>query len=60
MYSKTDGVVDWHACLDPAAELVEVGGSHCGMSVSAPAYRELAFALGTFAAPESAAWAQAA
>jgi pimeloyl-ACP methyl ester carboxylesterase len=60
MYSKTDGVVDWHACLDPAAELVEVGGSHCGMSVSAPVYRELAFALGTFAAPESGAWAQAA
>jgi triacylglycerol lipase len=60
MYSKSDGVVDWRACLDPAAEQVEVSASHCGMSVSAPVYRELGFALGSFAAPDSDVWAQAA
>ena len=49
MYSRSDGIVDWHSCLDPAAELVEVGASHCGMSVSAQVYRELGFALGAFA-----------
>jgi pimeloyl-ACP methyl ester carboxylesterase len=60
MYSKSDGVVDWHACLDPAAQQVEVHASHCGMAVNASVYRELGFALGSFAAPESGAWAQAA
>ena len=44
-----DGIVDWHSCLDPAAELVEVASSHCGMAVSAQVYRELGFALGAFA-----------
>jgi len=60
MYSKSDGVVDWHACLDPAAQQVEVHASHCGMSVNASVYRELGFALGSFAAPDSDAWPQAA
>jgi triacylglycerol lipase len=61
LYSRTDGIVDWHACLDPAAEQVEVHASHCGMSVSAPVYREIAFALGTFAEPGAGSgWAQAA
>ena len=46
MYSRSDGIVDWHSCLDRAAELVEVGASHCGMAVSAQVYREIAFALG--------------
>jgi len=27
-YSKGDGVVDWRACCDPDAELVELSGSH--------------------------------
>src|ERR687893_2166081 len=44
MYSRSDGVVDWHSCLDEAAQLVEVSSSHCGMSVSAQVYRELGFA----------------
>ena len=34
-YSKTDGVVDWRACLDPAAECVEVRASHMGMGLNA-------------------------
>ena len=33
VYSRTDGIVDWRACLDPAARQVEVDSTHCGMSV---------------------------
>lgn len=33
IYSKRDGIVDWRACLDPAAEQIEVRTSHCGMAV---------------------------
>jgi triacylglycerol lipase len=32
IYSRRDGVVDWRACLDPAAEAVEVSTSHLGMA----------------------------
>ena len=61
MYSRSDGVVDWHSCLDEAAQLVEVESSHCGMSVSAQVYRELGFALAAFCETDDAAgWAQAA
>jgi len=41
VYSRSDAIVDWRACLDPAAEWVEVDGSHCGMAVNAGVYREL-------------------
>ena len=27
MYTRSDGVVDWRACLDPEAQLVEVEGT---------------------------------
>ena len=60
MYSRSDGIVDWRACLDEAAQQIEVDASHCGMSVSAPVYRELAFALASFASPDADAWAEAA
>jgi pimeloyl-ACP methyl ester carboxylesterase len=33
IYSRSDGIVDWRACLDPAAEHIEVRTSHCGMAV---------------------------
>ena len=33
VYSRRDGIVDWRACLDPAAIHVEVRTSHCGMAV---------------------------
>ena len=59
LYSRSDGVVDWHACLDPDAHCVEVDASHCGMSVNADAYRAVAEALQSFQARE-ALWAQAA
>jgi triacylglycerol lipase len=45
IYSRSDGIVDWRACLDPEAEHVEVVASHCGMAVSAAAYRAIAAAL---------------
>lgn len=32
IYSKRDGIVDWKACIDPAAEAVEVPTSHLGMA----------------------------
>jgi pimeloyl-ACP methyl ester carboxylesterase len=46
LYSRTDGIVDWRACMDPQAdELVEVRASHCGMAVNAAVYEEVASAL---------------
>lgn len=33
IYSRRDGIVDWRACLDPAARHVEVRTSHVGMAV---------------------------
>jgi pimeloyl-ACP methyl ester carboxylesterase len=41
VYSRSDAIVDWRACLDPDADCVEVDGSHCGMAVNAHVYREL-------------------
>jgi pimeloyl-ACP methyl ester carboxylesterase len=41
IYSRSDGIVDWRACLDPDAEHVEVTSSHCGMAVNAGVYRVL-------------------
>lgn len=49
VYSKRDGIVDWHACLDPHAEHVEVDASHIGMAVHAGTYRAVATALAGFA-----------
>ena len=50
IYSRSDGIVDWRACLDPDAEQVEVRSSHCGMGVNAEVYRVLERAL--LAAPD--------
>jgi pimeloyl-ACP methyl ester carboxylesterase len=33
IYSRRDGIVDWKACIDPAAHAVEVTTSHLGMAV---------------------------
>jgi triacylglycerol lipase len=46
IYSRTDGIVDWRACLDPAAEHVEVRASHLGMGVNPAVYEAIASALG--------------
>jgi hypothetical protein len=51
LYSRTDGVVDWRACLDPSArELVEVRATHLGMALNAQVYAEIGHALARFGA----------
>jgi pimeloyl-ACP methyl ester carboxylesterase len=45
LYSRSDGIIDWRTCLDPAAQCVEIDSSHCGMSAHPQAYREIAKAL---------------
>jgi hypothetical protein len=47
VYSRSDAIVDWRACLDPHAQQVEVDSSHCGMSVHPAVYRELDRVLDT-------------
>jgi triacylglycerol lipase len=41
VFSRSDGIVDWHSCLDPHSRQVEVRSSHCGMSVHPAVYRVL-------------------
>lgn len=48
VYSRTDGVVRWEACLDPAAEQVEVDSTHCGMAVHPDVFRVVAGSLTDF------------
>ena len=50
IYSRSDGVVDWRACLDPAARQVEVRSSHVGMAINAEVYRVVAESLAPSAA----------
>ncbi len=45
IYSRTDGVVGWRSCRDPAAEWVEVHSSHHGMGTDPYVYRALAARL---------------
>ncbi len=45
VFSRSDGVVSWRACLDPAARQVEVSASHVGMAVNAQVYEVIAGAL---------------
>jgi pimeloyl-ACP methyl ester carboxylesterase len=46
VHSRSDGIVDWRACLDPHVDQVEVDSSHCGMSVHPEVYRVLDGVLG--------------
>jgi triacylglycerol lipase len=56
LYSRSDGIVDWRACLDPQAQRrVEVWASHCGMGLNAGVYEQVAEALVAFGAAGSAA-----
>ncbi|NUR94829.1 MAG: alpha/beta hydrolase [Kribbellaceae bacterium] len=50
MYSHQDAVVDWRSCLDPAAEHIEVGGTHNGMGTDSHVQRLLVAKLRTFSA----------
>ena len=45
VYSRSDGIVDWRACLDPHARHVEVRSSHVGMSVNPVVFAVVAKAL---------------
>jgi pimeloyl-ACP methyl ester carboxylesterase len=54
IYSRTDGIVRWRACLDPAAEQVEVHSSHMGRAVNAEVYRAIAASLEGLRAAEAA------
>ena len=46
IYSRSDGVVAWQACIQEGrqahTENIEVGGSHCGLGWNAEVYRVLA------------------
>jgi triacylglycerol lipase len=53
VHSRSDGIVDWRACLDPHAERVHVNSSHCGMSVHSEVFRVLEHSLDT---TKEAAW----
>ncbi|MEQ8857882.1 MAG: alpha/beta hydrolase [Pseudomonadales bacterium] len=51
LYSKTDGVVSWQACIDehsPHVRHDEVQGSHVGLVVNADVYRKVAAALAPY------------
>ncbi len=45
IYSRNDGIIDWRACLDPAADLIEVSASHTGLISSVPGVRAVARVL---------------
>jgi pimeloyl-ACP methyl ester carboxylesterase len=54
IYSKTDGVVAWQACVDDVNPNVRhqiVEGSHVGLGFNATVYRRVAQALARFHAP---------
>jgi pimeloyl-ACP methyl ester carboxylesterase len=42
VYTRSDGIVHWEACLRRDAECVEVQGSHTGLGVNADVYQLLA------------------
>jgi len=48
VHSRSDGIVDWRACVHPAASNVRVNASHCGMAVHGETYRIVARALAAF------------
>lgn len=58
IYSRTDGIVNWRACLDPCADQVEVRASHVGMGVNAEVFAEVGNALASF--KDEHVWARAA
>jgi triacylglycerol lipase len=45
IYSRTDGVVNWKACLRPDVNAIEVQGSHVGLALNPDVYRILAYLL---------------
>lgn len=45
IYSRSDGVVNWKACLRPDVNSIEVRGSHIGLALNPEVYRILAHLL---------------
>ena len=45
VWSKTDGIVEWQACLDERATSLEVRCSHSGMLASVPSFEAIAAVL---------------
>jgi pimeloyl-ACP methyl ester carboxylesterase len=45
IYSRSDGIVHWPACMRPDADCVEVAGSHTGLGVNPEVYALLARVL---------------
>jgi pimeloyl-ACP methyl ester carboxylesterase len=45
IFSRSDGIVNWYTCLDPAATHVEVRSSHCGMAFNPVVYTAIGRAL---------------
>jgi hypothetical protein len=45
IYSRGDGVVQWHGSVVPYADCVEVTGSHVGLIFNRKSYRAIATAL---------------
>jgi pimeloyl-ACP methyl ester carboxylesterase len=42
VYSRSDAIVDWHACVRPDVQSVEVPGSHVGLAANRAVYRVVA------------------
>jgi pimeloyl-ACP methyl ester carboxylesterase len=58
LFTRTDGVVGWQACVTPDGHNVEVRGTHTGLLASRNAYRAVARALaGEFDEPGTT-WAE--
>jgi pimeloyl-ACP methyl ester carboxylesterase len=45
VYSRSDEIVKWEACVDPTAEAIEVDTTHLGMGFDAGVWRMLARAI---------------
>jgi triacylglycerol lipase len=47
IYTKSDGIVEWHSCIDegPNVECVEVDSSHCGIPLNPRTWREISARL---------------
>ncbi len=42
IYTKTDGIVDWHYCINEDETDIEVPGTHVGLAFNPQAYRHIA------------------
>jgi triacylglycerol lipase len=47
VYTKSDGIVEWHSCIDegPKVECIEVDSSHCGIPLNLKTWQEISTRL---------------